>query len=74
MPHVKIEQISSQLHIADVLASAETGNKTAALSAVSSEMLEVLHLSRADLHKIYERVSFIIEEHVEASEETLELA
>jgi HD-like signal output (HDOD) protein len=62
------------LHIADVLSSAKTGNKTAALSAVGSEMLEVLHLSRADLHKIYERVNFISEEHVEASEQVLELA
>ncbi|HEX8637788.1 MAG TPA: HD domain-containing phosphohydrolase [Pyrinomonadaceae bacterium] len=55
------------LRIADVI-SADSVDKTAALKAIV-ELPEVLNLSRADLHKIYERANFINQGRVEAPEQ-----
>ena len=61
------------LHIADIIAAAESVNKIAAINA-GGAMPEAFNLSRADLNKIYERVNFISEERVETSEQALALS
>jgi response regulator RpfG family c-di-GMP phosphodiesterase len=62
------------MQIAREIADNEPTDKSIQMNAIESNVLEALKLRRGDLNKIYERVNFITEEHVEAPEEVLELA
>lgn len=58
------------LRVADVIA-ADSIDKTVILNSIG-ELPEVLNVSRADLHKIYERANFISQERAAAPEQILE--
>jgi putative nucleotidyltransferase with HDIG domain len=55
-------QVALLLHVANAIAHADAPFKVAALDALGSDRLAILHLSRADLASIHAQVAAIIEQ------------
>jgi putative nucleotidyltransferase with HDIG domain len=56
------------LHVADAIARAEEPQEVAAIDALGSDRLALLHLSRADLARVHERISVLIEQRLARTE------
>jgi response regulator RpfG family c-di-GMP phosphodiesterase len=61
------------MQIACKIADNETAQQISRANVIESSVLEILNLSRAELNKVYDRVNFISERHIEMAEPMLEL-
>jgi hypothetical protein len=58
--------VSLLMHIASQIANAEEAYKVAAIDSLGTDRLAMLHLSRIDINRIYDRANFISDERIAA--------
>lgn len=61
--------VSLLMHVASLIANSEEAYKVAAIDALGTDRLAMLHLSRTDINRIYERANFISDDRAQTLQE-----